>query len=258
MPTWAATRSGTRCLVTVEQDPSDGRCTVGRVPTTDTSSNATLDDRIGADSAPPSANGSSRPRTSSILADHPATDAVTVSHEAVVEGDDAERLWEAYRSNFEPLEELAILQHCFTRDEVLAELADPAITKIVGWEGSEPVGLGMVTNRLESVPQISPRFLRAKYPDHAEHDRIYFGILVAVSPEHRGMTLFNRIYMEMWNIPAKSGGVLVFDICDFNRMAFDTDSLVERIGSNFPNSEVGVLDRQTWYAAELPDAIPGT
>jgi hypothetical protein len=193
-----------------------------------------------------------------ILEAHPVQEPVTVSFESVVEGDNAKLLWEAYRLNFEPLEELAILQHMYERDEVLAEFANPRITKIVGWQGQVPVGLGMVTNHLESVPQISPRYLRAKYREHAASDRIYFGILVAVSPGHRGMTLFNRLYLEMWNIPARAGGVLVFDICEFNRVAFDTDSLVRRIGANFPKSSVETIDRQTWYAAELPLPIPGS
>ncbi|BAN02098.1 hypothetical protein [Ilumatobacter coccineus] len=198
------------------------------------------------------------PPDQSILDAHPTPPAVTTTIESVIEGHDAELLWEAYRLNFSPLEELAILQHLYEREEVLAELANPRITKLVGWEGDTPVGLAMLTNHLESVPQISPRYLRAKYPDHAAADRIYFGILVAVSPEHRGMTLFNRLYMEMWNIPAREGGVLVFDICEFNRMAFDTDSLVQRIGSNFPSATVETIDRQTWYAAELPHPLPGT
>lgn len=209
--------------------------------------------------APPRARRTVEPlpeRTDTILDHERRDDPVTLSHESVVEGDVAEKLWETYRANFEPLEELAILQHCFPREEVLAELADPAITKIVGWEGDEPVGLGMITNRLESVPQISPRYLRAKYPDHVEGDRIYFGILVAVNQGHRGLTLFNRIYLDMWQIPALRDGMLIFDICQFNRNTFDTDALVERIGSNFPKASVEIIDQQTYYAASLPNPIP--
>lgn len=198
------------------------------------------------------------PPTGPVLASHPPTPPVSISLESVIDGEDAELLWEAYRLNFEPLEELAILQHMFTRDEVLEEFANPRITKIVGWEGGTPVGIGMITNHLESVPQISPKYLRTKYPEHAAADRIYYGILVAVSPHHRGMTLFNRIYLEMWNIPASAGGVIIFDVGEFNRVAFDTDSLVQRIGRNFHRSHVETIDRQTWYAAELPNPLPGT
>lgn len=196
-------------------------------------------------------------RTDSILDHHDADELpVTISHESVIEGDAAEALWTMYRSNFAPLETLAILQCCFERDEVLAELANPAITKIVGWQGTTPVGFAAITNDLESVPQISPRYLRAKYPDHVEGDRIYFGLFVTVSPEHRGMTLFNRLSLAMWQIPASCDGVLVFDICQFNRDTFDTDALVQRVGANFPGSNVEVIDQQTWYAATLPKPIP--
>jgi hypothetical protein len=155
------------------------------------------------------------------------------------------------------LAELAVLQHYYSRDEVLAELANPRITKIVGWQVNTPVGLAMVTNSLEDVPQISPAFLRSKYPAHAARNAIYVGILVMVAPGMRGRTLFARLSTELWQVPALVGGVLVFDICDFNREMFGAERLAQRIADHFPRSAVQVLDRQTWYVADLPQAIPG-
>jgi len=186
----------------------------------------------------------------------PRSTPFTISHELSVTGDVAEQLWEAYRLNFEPLAELAVLQHFYAREEILAELENPRIVKIIGWSDGHPIGLAMVTNSLEDVPQISPRFLRARYPTHAASNSIYVGILVMVSPQVRGRTLFARLYTELWQVPALAGGVLVFDICDFNREMFGTDALVERIAANFARSSVQVLDRQTWYVAELPEALP--
>jgi hypothetical protein len=193
--------------------------------------------------------------TGSIIEQHPAAAPIRITHESRVVGADAEALWLAYHANFAPLASLAILQHFYSRSEILAELANPRITKIVGWRGGEPVGLAMVTCSLEDVPQISPDFLRASYPEHAARNAIYFGILMMVSPEVRGRTLFSRLYTEMWQVPARAGGVLVFDICEFNRLAFDTDALTQRIADNFPHSSVKVLDRQTWYVADLPHPI---
>jgi hypothetical protein len=181
----------------------------------------------------------------------------TITHELSITGEVAEQLWEAYRLNFEPLATLAVLQHFYSRDEILAEFANPKIVKIVGWSEGLPIGLAMVTNSLDDVPQISPSFLRARYPTHAATDSIYVGILVMVSPQVRGRTLFARLYTELWQVPALAGGVLIFDICDFNREMFDTDNLTQRIASNFPRSSVSVLDRQTWYVAELPEGLPG-
>ena len=179
-----------------------------------------------------------------------------ITHERHIDGEVAEALWEAYRENFSALAELAMLQHLYPREEILAELANPDILKIVGWQDGRPVGLGMVTNVLEAVPQISPEFLRAKYPEHAARQAIYFGILVMVSPRVRGRTLFGRIYTELWQVPATDGGVLAFDVCEFNRTMFDADALAGRIASQFPRAHVGVVDRQTWYVAELPEPLP--
>ncbi len=232
----------------------------------DTPSTSTITDRRAPDeAAPASETDIVRPTPTSlqdpdtpILEAHPPKPRVDLTHEAVIEGDDAETLWETYRSNFAELESEAILQHMFDKDEVLAEFADPRIIKVVGWEGSEPVGLGMLTKHLEAVPQISPRYLRAKYPEHAELDRIYYGILVAISPGYRGRTLSQRLYMEMWNIPATEGGVLIFDVCQYNRTNRDADAMAQLAASMFPGGSVGHIDSQTWYAAELPNPLPGT
>jgi hypothetical protein len=198
-----------------------------------------------------------QPSTRSILEQYRPDEPINICHEQVITGDPAESLWQAYCANFEPLQAVAILQHFDSYDVFLGQLADPRIVKIVGWRGDEPVGLAMVTNCLEAVAEISPAFLRSRYPDFAAKDQIYVGMLVMVSQSLRGLTLFSRLYLELWQVPALVGGILIFDICDFNRNMFDTDALSERIASNFARSSVQVLDRQTWYVAELPEPIGG-
>ena len=192
----------------------------------------------------------------SVLESPPIAPAIVITHERSISGSQAETLWEAYRTNFEPLAELAVLQHLYSRDEVLAEFGNPRIIKIVGWQDDRPVGLAMVTNSLDDVPQISPAFLRAKYPQHAARNAIYFGILVMVVPGTRGLTLFGRLSTELWQMVAGAGGVLVWDVCDFNRTTFSSEKVAQRIADGFPRSNLQVLDRQTWYAAELPEPLP--
>ena len=196
------------------------------------------------------------PSTGSIIEQHPSAPPVVISQEMVITGDLAEGLWDAYRDNFEPLTALAIMRHFVSREELLTMLANPRIHKIVGWQSDEPVGLAMVTNSLDDVKDISPNFLRTKYPDHASRNAIYYGILVMVSHSLRGRTLFGRLYTELWQIPALDAGILVFDACEFNRTSFGADELAQRIADRFPHSSLEVLDRQTWYVAELPEPIP--
>ena len=192
------------------------------------------------------------------LRDRPVAPPVTITTERTVEGELAEVLHAGYAASVGPLAELAVLRHVDPRETVLGWLADPRITKLVAWQGGEPVGLGLVTNQLHAVDEISPEFLRARFPEHAARDAIYVGMLVLVLPGVRGMTVFSRIYNQMWNIPAQDAGLLVFDVCEFNRVMFGTDELTERIAGNFPHASVEVLDRQTWYVAHLPEPLPGT
>ena len=60
----------------------------------------------------------------SLLETHASTTSIVVTHEQSITGTQAEELWEAYRANFEPLAELAVLQHFYSRNEVLAELRE--------------------------------------------------------------------------------------------------------------------------------------
>ena len=77
-----------------------------------------------------------------------------------------------------------------------------------------------------------------------------------VAPGARRLTLFSRLSAELWQLVAVDGGVLVWDVCDFNRVTFDSEAVAQRIADSFPRSDLRVLDRQTWYVAELPMPMP--
>lgn len=180
---------------------------------------------------------------------------VRISVERVITGDVADELWRQYWANFAPLRTLAAQKQHSDRDEFLALLANPEVITYVGWEGDRPVGMAMVTNSLDDVPELSPDFVRERFPEQAGRDAVYVGIYVMVDPNHRGITLFHRLYMECWQLAARARGVLIVDTCEFNRTTFDTDDLARRVGEGFPNCTVSVLDRQTWYAAVLPEPL---
>lgn len=178
--------------------------------------------------------------------------AVAISHELEITGAEADLLWSHYWANFEPLTELSVQRQHSDREEMLSLFANPRVLKIVGRDAGRPVGFAMITNSLEDVPELSPRFLRRRYPEQAARNAIYVGIYVVVDPAHRGMTLFHRLYLDCWQLVAEQAGVLVVDTCEFNRQAFDTDNLARTVAQAFPNSVVDEIDRQTWYGLELP------
>ena len=196
-------------------------------------------------------------RAASVLDRSPASAPIVITrHGEITDVEHVDPLWACYLTNIEPLATLAVLRHVDDRAAFEAQLANPRIVKLVAWQAGAPVGLAMVTNSLEDVEEISPAFLRARYPEHAARDAIYVGMLVMVSQPLRGRTLFSRLYTELWQVPALDHGILVFDVCEFNRTMFDTDALARRIASAFPRATAEVLDRQTWYVAHLPEPIP--
>ena len=180
-----------------------------------------------------------------------------VSRELAVTGERAEMLWQMYEHAFAPLEELAMQQHLWSREEVLAELADERIVKFVGWSDDRPVGLGMITRHLDLVPMISPTFLRRRFPEQAERDAIFYGIMIFVRPDYRGKTMFARLGTHMAEETAQAGGVVLFDVCSFNRDNGSLDQNLGRLARPFPRSSMSMVDQQSWFAVELPEAISG-
>jgi hypothetical protein len=162
-----------------------------------------------------------------------------------------ETLGQRYEEAFEPLREVALLNHLYPRDQFERLVHDPRVHKIVGWNGREPVGMAMVTSALEVVPQISPPFLRRKYPDFAARNAIYFGILVFVSAELRASSLFARLVAAMGQVASAAGGVIVFDMSAYNR-GIGLDAQLSRVAGWFADSTFEEIDAQTYFAATLP------
>jgi hypothetical protein len=196
------------------------------------------------------------PPTNSVLVRHPVAPPITITHERSLTGLVAERLLASYHQNIAPLTELAILHHLDDREHMLGLFKNPRVVKVVAWQGQEPIGLGLVTNHLDEVVEISPAFLRARYPDEASRDAVYVAMLVMASPGARSMTVSVRLYVEMLQIPARVDGVLVFDVCEFNRVTFGVEAMADRVVGSFPGSTFEVLDRQTWFVAKLPEPLP--
>lgn len=206
----------------------------------------------------PSVAGLPSPTLSSaeVIARRPSTRRVTYTHETVVVGEDGDKLWALYAAAMRPVDEVAAMQHLEDREVVMAAFAAPEITKIIAWCESVPVGLGMITPRLELIVGISPTFFRNQFPEHGAGNRIFYVSAVLVDPDRRGKTVFSRLLNELTHVAERVGGIMIFDTCSFNREHHRMDVVVQRIVDRFPRSSWQVIDQQTWYAAELPDPAP--
>lgn len=175
-----------------------------------------------------------------------------VTVESVPEEATWAELWGLYHATFEPLQELALLNHLYSRQEFEALLANPVVTKLVARANGVPVGLAMITNELTVVPQISPPFLRVRYPDEAERGAVFFGILICVDTTRRRSAVFARLIAGMAQITANAGGVVVFDICRHNVDGLELDRQIGSFTRWFPGSTFDQIDQQQYFAARIP------
>jgi hypothetical protein len=173
---------------------------------------------------------------------------------AVVDDALVAQLWELYAEAFEPFRELALLCHMYPRSLFEELVRDPRVFKVVGWRDGRPVALAAVTNVLDLVPQISPPFLRRRYPEQALRQAIYFAMFICVSERFRTSTMFARLIAGMGQVAATRQGLVVCDISKLNRDA-DLDSLIGRIVGWFPESSFEEIDSQHYYAAVLPETL---
>jgi hypothetical protein len=179
-------------------------------------------------------------------------DEITIS--AVVDDALLPELWQLYADAFEPFREMALLCHLYPRELFDQLVGDPRVYKVIGWRDSEPVALAAVTNVLDLVPQISPPFLRRRYPEQALRQAIFFAMFICVAERHRTSTLFARLIAGMGQIAANRQGLVVCDISQANRDA-DLDDLIGRIVGWFPDSSFDQIDAQHYYAAVLPETL---
>jgi hypothetical protein len=136
-----------------------------------------------------------------------------------------------------------------------ALMRDTDVTKIIGWKAGRPVGLCLFTNKLGIVPQISPPFLRKRFPEQFEREAVYFGVLVFVAVTARLRTLFPRLIATAGEIAAARSGVAVFDICAHNVAELALDDQFAVMATWFPRSHFDRIDTQSYYACVLPEPM---
>jgi fatty acid desaturase len=180
--------------------------------------------------------------------------AVTLTISNRIDPDHLPRLWDIYSTAFEPLRELALLNHLYPRDVFDELVLDDRVFKVIAWFDGEPVGLAVVTNHLELVPQISPPYLRRRYPELTERNAVFFGVFVCVEESARAKSVTARLIAGMAQVAALRSGIVICDISQYN-VDLGVDRMIGRITEWFPNSSFERIDSQHFYEAFYPEPI---
>ncbi len=183
---------------------------------------------------------------------------VTIHPRAVVDASDREGAWSTYEAAFTPLRSVAMQRHLMTRTEFEQVLDDRRVTKYLAADAEgHVVGLGTMTNQIESMPLVEPHFFATRWPEHWAAGRCYYIGFVASHPDRQGTELFTELIQLMSYTASLTGGVAVLDVCQHHLDRYSLPQSIGRItAAVVPQVQVHQVDAQTYWAYESP--VPTT
>jgi hypothetical protein len=182
----------------------------------------------------------------------PAADRLTVSVETVLTGADADAAWATYRESLAPLAGVAAMKQQLPEADLRVVLADPAIRKYVGRDGTGAIVAVLTVTPKLKTENISAEFYQQRYPEHHATGRLlYLGFLV-VRPEAQARGLIMLLVGQLTADLEAEGGVVAFDVCGYNDETFAFARLCRLVAARTRPAVLTTLDVQTYYAIEVP------
>jgi acetyltransferase (GNAT) family protein len=178
---------------------------------------------------------------------------MSVATMQVVTDDLREQAWKLYREAFDPLRQTAVQRHVMYDDEFDAVMADARVDKylIYNEEGTLQ-GLGTITNKIESMPLVSPEYFAARWPGRFAEGRVYYIGFVGVHPSAHGSGIFGELVHAMTSMVAACDGVAVLDVCRHNHKKLHLPRMISILASTWaPHVEMVDLDAQTYIGYDF-------
>jgi hypothetical protein len=182
--------------------------------------------------------------------------ATTVTTARTVDEATAEEIWDLYVTALAPLHDRAAARQVLNRSDFALEVLDARVTKYLARDDTGAlVGLCTITNDLETVPWISPRFYELRYPEHFADRTIFYCGLAIVHPEARQTRALTDMAAAFGRDVAVVRGVLTADMCRYNIDVAElarTITLIMR--REWGQADLVELDRQVYMAWGRPGA----
>lgn len=172
-----------------------------------------------------------------------------VALERIIAGELAHELLRTHRLLFDELDELAIQAQSMPDELFLEMLAHQNVLEIVGWsDQGRAHGLLILTNDLDLIPWINPRFLTARYPQHAARDLIYYVPCLQVHPDAQKGPLVRSIVEAASRYVGYQLGVLAFDSCQWDIENLGVPDFIARWSGKLLVTEYDEIDAQRYFA----------
>ncbi len=176
--------------------------------------------------------------------------AATIEVERDLTDDVIERFHGLYVQTFGPMAPRAVARQVLHREEFLAEMRDPRVTKYLARDaGGEVVGLTTLTRHLETVPWISPEYFAAHYPEHTARDAVFYLGFTLVTPQHRRTRVFWSMIEEVADHVLAARGVCGWDVCAYNEQVLGFSTMVAELLHGRLDCTIEEVDTQHYSAA---------
>lgn len=180
----------------------------------------------------------------------PATDVpvrITVATDLDVET--ATRYHQLYVETFGDLQNRAVARQLLHEHEFMEEMHDPRVSKYLAWDGDEVIGLTTLTNHLETVPWIEPRYFAHHYPEQWARDAVYYLGFTLVKKTRREGHVFQAMIAAATRLILDERAVCAWDMCYYNDEELGLGPAIQRMLDEHTDLQVAPIDRQTYFAA---------
>lgn len=154
-----------------------------------------------------------------------------------------------YTEVFADIDELSANRHLLTRDEFNEIWRDAETRKYIAVRRTnEIVGMSAVTNRLDHVPLVSPRYFAKKYPRNYLDGTLWYIKFVGTlrGKQNHQTNLFRALIHQMY--PLVKDGVSIMDYSHYNvqlrRLPYTAKALLAEIDPRV--AAVKICEQQFW------------
>lgn len=167
-----------------------------------------------------------------------------------LDGPTTQEAWKLYEEVFADIDSHAAARHLMYESEFVGIAANQHIRKyLVRDDAGVLVGMSTLTNDLESVPLISPRFFARRWPDHFQRGAIWYCGFVGAG--RNDVHAYADLVLTMWKRIRSNNGIVFMDYCQSNvenhRIPQRTRTLMARYGNPVHHTQV---DAQTFWIME--------
>lgn len=164
--------------------------------------------------------------------------------------DDMNGVWKCYEETFEQIDADSVQRHLMTNAEFSDVMLDSRVQK---WfsvtDDDQLIGMSTITNDLDAVPLVSPRYFKKHHTDMYDRKAIWYIGFVGVHSRSRELHAFRSLVAEMLPQIVASDGMGVMDFSTYNVVHRHLPDITYLVLKRLNEAvQISKLDAQSFYA----------